>query len=167
MTSEVRTAEHDPASPAETLRQELSLAREQQVATSNILRIISQSPSDVQPVLDAIVSSAVRLLGGYSGAVTRLAGYRIELAALTNIDDAGDASLRAAFPQSLQSETAYARAIRSCSPINITDAQTDPSSPERTREIARARGYRSWIIVPLLHQGNAAGTISVTRTKAG
>src|SRR5689334_11539593 len=104
----------------------LTAAREQQAATSDILRVIRQSPSDTQPVFDAIVSSAVRLLRGYSGAVTRVAGDQIELAALTSIDEAADASVRAAFPISVQSETPYAQVIRSRSPINPIDIQNDP-----------------------------------------
>src|SRR5215471_14249485 len=50
---------------------DLTEALEQQTATSDILRVISQSQTDVQPVFDAILRSAVRLLGGYSGALTR------------------------------------------------------------------------------------------------
>src|SRR6478736_6828745 len=45
------------------LESELRIARDRQTATSDILRVISQSPTDVQPVFDAIVLSAVRLLG--------------------------------------------------------------------------------------------------------
>jgi GAF domain-containing protein len=44
----------------------LTEALDQQTATSDILRVISRSPTDVQPVFDAIVASAVRLLGGYT-----------------------------------------------------------------------------------------------------
>jgi GAF domain-containing protein len=142
---------------------ELSEALEQQTATSDVLRVISRSQTNVQPVFDAILSSAVRLLRGYSGVVTRIVADHIELAAFTSVDDAGDASLRAVFPHSLKSETAHARAIRDRAPINIADAQTDPYSPEAVRAAARARGYRSWVTVPLLRYDEAIGTIAVTR----
>jgi hypothetical protein len=87
---------------AEALQREAG-ALEQQTATSEILRVISQSPTDVQPVFDAILPRAVRLLGGYSGTVTRVVGDQIELAALTSTDAAGDAAQRARYPQSLDS----------------------------------------------------------------
>jgi signal transduction histidine kinase len=169
MPPEVSTADPDLdlRRANEQLKQELAVARDQQIATSNILGVISRSPTDVQPVFDTILSSAVRLLRGYSGAVTRIAGDQIELAALTSNDDAGDASLRALFPQSLKSEVAHAQAIRDRAPINIADAQTDPCSPEAVRAIARARGYRSWITVPLLRYDEAVGTIAVTRREPG
>jgi GAF domain-containing protein/anti-sigma regulatory factor (Ser/Thr protein kinase) len=145
------------------LARELAEARDQQTATSAILRVISRSQTNVQPVFDAILSSAVRLLRGYSGAVTRIVADHIELAAFSSIDDAGDASLRAVFPQSLKSETPHARAIRDRAPINIADTQTDPGTPEAVRASARARGYRSWVTVPLLRYDEAIGTIAVTR----
>src|SRR5205823_1172525 len=66
---------------------ELTTALDTQTATSDILRVISQSQTDVQPVFDAIVSSAARLLGAFSGAVTRISGDRIELAAQTGTDE--------------------------------------------------------------------------------
>jgi GAF domain-containing protein len=147
--------------------QELTEALEYQTATSEVLSIISRSPYNLRPVLDTIVETAVRLLRGYSGTVTRVAGDQIELAALTSIDDAGDASLRAIFPQSLKSKVAHALAIRDRAPINIADAQTDPHLPEAVRGTARARGYRSWVTVPLLRRGEAVGTIAVTRREPG
>src|SRR5262249_26692672 len=57
---------------------ELTTALDTQTATSDILRVISGSRMDVQPVFDAIVHSAVRLLRGYSGAMTRIVGSRLE-----------------------------------------------------------------------------------------
>ena len=114
---------------------ELTTALDTQTATSDILRVISRSQTDVQPVFDAIVASAVRLLGAYSGALTRIAGDQIELAALTSTDDAGDAATRARFPQSLHSEGSHAQAIRDRAPLNIADAQTDPRLPEAARAI--------------------------------
>lgn len=51
----------------EALRRSLIEGREQQAATSEILRVIANSPTDVRPVFDAIVESAVRLCGGMLG----------------------------------------------------------------------------------------------------
>jgi signal transduction histidine kinase len=146
---------------------ELTTALDTQTATSDILRVISRSQTNVQPVFDAILGSAVRLLRGYSGVMTRLAGDQIELAALTSTDDAGDAATRAAFPQSHQSDGLHAQATRDRAPINITDAQTDPRASEAVRANARARGNRSWVIVPLLRHDEAVGTLAVTRREPG
>src|SRR5215472_12322331 len=65
---------------AEALRREQE-AREQQAATSDILRVISNSPNDVQPVFDAIVASAVDLCHGVFSTAFRFDGERIHLAA--------------------------------------------------------------------------------------
>jgi two-component system, NtrC family, sensor kinase len=151
----------------QTSNRELTTALDKQTATSDILRVISRSQTNVQPVFDAIVASAVRLLGAYTGALTQIAGDQIELAALTSTDDAGDAATRARFPQSLQSEGANAQAIRDRAPINIADAQTDPRTPEAGRATARARGYRSQVVVPLLRHDEAVGTITVSRREPG
>jgi len=73
-------------------------ALEQQTATAEILRVISESPTDTQPVFDAIVISAVRLLRGKFGTLPRIVGDRIELAAFTSTDEAGDEAMRATYP---------------------------------------------------------------------
>jgi two-component system, NtrC family, sensor kinase len=146
---------------------ELTTALDTQTATSDILRVISSSRTDVQPVFDAIVASAVRLLRGYSGALSRIMGDQIVLAALTSTDDAGDAAMRAIFPQSLQSEWATAQAIRARAPLNIADYPADPRLPETARATASARGYRSLVVVPMLRHDEAVGTIAVTRRDPG
>jgi hypothetical protein len=60
----------------------LSEALEQQSATSEILRVISASPTDVQPVFDVIVQSAKRLLDGHSANVLRVIGNELQVAAM-------------------------------------------------------------------------------------
>jgi GAF domain-containing protein len=151
----------------ETRNRELTSALDTQTATSDILRVISRSQTDVQPVFDAIVDSAVRLLGAHSGALTRLTGDQIALGALTSIDDAGDSALRALFPQSLHSEEPHAHAIRNRAPLNIADAHTDPRMSEAAHASARVRGFRSLVAVPMLHHDEAVGTIGVARSEPG
>ena len=58
--------------PVSDPSKDLKEAREQQAATAEILKVIASSPSDVQPVFEAIAHSAKRLIGGFSTAVYRV-----------------------------------------------------------------------------------------------
>jgi hypothetical protein len=69
-----------PEETVEQLRRELTEAREQQTATSEILGVISSSPTDVQPVFDAVVRSAVRLCSALYGFVSRFDGEVMHIA---------------------------------------------------------------------------------------
>ena len=152
----------------QTSNRELTTALETQTATSDILRVISRSQTRVQPVFDAIMASAIRLLRGYTGALTRVAGDQIELAAHLSSNEAAAVALTALFPRSLQSEGPAAQTIRDRAPVNIADQQTDPRVPESVRATARASGHRSVVWVPLLHRDDEAiGGIGVTRREPG
>jgi two-component system, NtrC family, sensor kinase len=96
----------------EARNRDLSEALEQQTATAEILRTISHSYTDVQPVFQAIVDSATRLLGGHSAVLSRVVDDRIELAAYTPTDEAGDALLESFFPVPLQAKGPDVRPIR-------------------------------------------------------
>jgi GAF domain-containing protein len=152
----------------EARNRELTTALDTQTATSDILRVISQSQTDVQPVFDAIVGSAVRLLTGSSGGLTRVAGDQIALVALMSTDDAGDAALRAFYPRPLQSaQGMHGLVIRDRAPLNVADAHTDPRLSEAAQTIARARGVRSQVAVPLLRRDEAIGALAVNRREPG
>ena len=146
---------------------ELRTALDTQTATSDILSVISRSQTDAQPVFDAIIVSAVRLLHGYSGGLTRIEGDQLVLAAITSTDSAADAALRQAFPRPLQSEGMHGEAIRRRAPLNIADTYTDPLLSEGARVRARARGYRSGVAVPMLRHDEPVGAIAVSRREPG
>src|SRR5262249_38925430 len=110
-------------------------ALEQQTATSEILRGIASSPTDVQPVVDSIVAAAIRLLGAYHGLLTRIVGDEVYLAASTFTSGNEDSAVRAAFPHSLRPEGTHAQAIRDGA-VNIADAQTDRALSEQRRVMA-------------------------------
>ncbi len=153
----------------QTSNRELTTALDTQTATSDILRVISRSQTDVQPVFDAIVHSAVRLLRANTGVVTRIAGDQIELAALTSTDPTGDAAVRAFYSgqRRLDSDGAHARVIHDRAPINVTDTDGDPRLSEADHARYRARGFRSLVVVPLLRHDEALGALGVSRREPG
>jgi len=82
---------------AEALRREAE-AREQQAATTDILRVISGSPSDVQPVFDTIAATALRLCEARLCTVFTFDGTLIHLVASHHVSTDGAAAHRAAHP---------------------------------------------------------------------
>ncbi|WOH69788.1 GAF domain-containing protein [Bradyrhizobium sp. BWA-3-5] len=137
-------------------------ALERQTATADILKVIASSPSDVQPVFDAIAESANRLIGGFSAAVFRYIDNKIHLAAFTPTDTEGDAVLQGSFPVPLEQFPPY-HLTREGVPAELPNTDLEPAA----RDIARARGYRSMLFAPLMNEGEAVGIITVTRVAPG
>src|SRR5262249_50375412 len=81
MTAQLRESYATLEHKVEERTRELTEALEQQTATGEILRVISSSPTDVQPVFDTIVRSAVQLCGARFGVLHRFDGERLHLAA--------------------------------------------------------------------------------------
>jgi GAF domain-containing protein len=140
-------------------QKDLTEAREQQAATSEILRVISSSPTNVQPVFDAIAANALRLCGAKWSVVVRYDGELMELATLHNLRDSkGQEALRQSFPRP-PGEGATDRAILTRAIVYIPDVLED--SQYQFQPLAQASGYRSILSVPLLRDGEAVGAITV------
>ncbi|PWE79706.1 histidine kinase [Bradyrhizobium sp. SUTN9-2] len=142
-------------------------ALERQTATADILKVIAASPSDVTPVFQAISDSAKALIGAHSSTVTRLVDGMLHLAAFTTDNEAGNADLLNSFPTPLSSSGIHSRVASSGEYAFRSDMQNEPDLTEAMKELARTRGYRSILVVPMLRDGLAIGTIAVTRREPG
>jgi len=138
---------------------------ERQTATSDILKVIASSPSDVQPVFAAIAESAKRLLGGFSTTVLRFMGDELHLVAYTPTDPAADAALRESFPRSLAEFPTFAL-VRDGQTVQFADTEAE-NVPAANRNLGRLRGFRSVLFTPLMNRGTPVGMISVTRAEPG
>ncbi len=149
------------------LQTDLAIALERQTVTAKILAVIAVSRTDVQPVFDVITESSRRLLGGQTALVTRVVGDELHLAACTAGSDAGHAEIRASFPAPLTSSAIHSRVALTSTIAFRSDVETELGVPQLVKDMARVRGYRSIIVVPMLREGLAIGTIGVSRAKPG
>ncbi len=142
---------------------ELEETLERQEATSNILEVIASSPSNTKPVFDAIATSANRLLGGFSTTVWRIEGELQHLVAFTPTNPEADAALQALSPTSSATLPVVAP-LRDGEIVQIGDTE---EGPQGLRDLARLRGFRAMLFVPLLQHGSALGFVCVTRKEPG
>ncbi len=145
---------------------DLTETLEQQTATGEILRVISSSPTDVQPVFDTIAASALSLCGALWSAVLRFDGEMITLAALHNLSDpAGSEAVRQAFPRRPSRRGATDRAILTRAIAYVPDVREDPEY--QLQGLAQAAGYRSHLSVPMLRDGQPVGAITLAGASPG
>jgi len=140
----------------QTRNRELSEALEQQTATSEVLRIIATSPTDLQPVLNTLIANAVRLGGARQGHIREYDGELLRFVAHYNESPEQIAAIKSS-PSRVRPESFTGRAIIERRPVHILDAQAEP----RTQSLAI--GTRTLLTVPLLREGMPIGTISIWR----
>jgi two-component system NtrC family sensor kinase len=138
-------------------------ALERQTATADILKVIASSPSDLQPVFEAIAERSNRLVDALSTTVFTLADGMMYLRAFTPTTPEADATLHAAFPAPL-STFSWDESIRRGEIYRVIDSEHEP---EGLRDLARLRGWRSCLCVPLLRDGKPIGMIGPTRAEPG
>jgi signal transduction histidine kinase len=144
---------------------ELTEALEQQTATAEILRVISQSQTDVQPVFDTIVRSAVRLCDGLFSALYQFDGELIHLVAQHNWTPEALEAAHRVFPARPSWAMGTGRAILGRAVVHIPDVEIDKEY--QLKELSRAIGHRSGIWVPMLREGAPLGVIVVARAEPG
>jgi GAF domain-containing protein len=146
---------------------DLTKALDQQTATSEILRVISRSQTDVQPVFDTIVSAAKKLCDATSANVFTFDGELIHLAAIVNVNPEYGETVRQAFPRPPSRDTGITRAILTGSVVEIPDVVADPDYVHALRVQSVNGDFRSVLAVPLLREGKPIGAIAVGRSDPG
>lgn len=147
---------------------EISESLEYQTAISEVLRVIAASPTEIQPVLDAISASALKLCGANFSAVYNYDGKMLDMTALKNFTPQATEEIQREYPRPLTRDGGYsARSILDKKVIHVIDALNDPDIPEATRPLVASLGFRSGLWVPMLREGNAIGAFCVARPEAG
>jgi GAF domain-containing protein/CheY-like chemotaxis protein len=147
------------------LRRELNEMRQLQAASAAVLRVISQSSGDVQPVFDAIAESAVRLCQGQFSFVLRFDNGLMRFGACHGLTPEGLDAFRKELPRRADEGTASGRAILLRDVAQIPDVRLDAAYT--TLGLAQAVTYRSIVGVPMLHDSRPIGTIAVARAQPG
>src|SRR5262249_52774516 len=164
--AEALKREADALGQLQTSNRELAEAREQQTATAEILRVISGSPTDVQPVFDMIVEQACRLCDAMFANVVRIDGELMHNMAAFGFTPEAQALLGRHFPMPPSRATMSGRAILERAVVMSEDASIDDVGGT-SQEISRSLGGQAMISVPMLREGAAIGAITLARRDRG
>src|SRR5215468_6120028 len=148
---------------------ELSVALEQQTATSEVLRIISSSPGELDPVFKAMLENATRLCEAESASLVLLEGSDLRMAARHNPP--------AELLEKTQRDTRFrpgpasdpGRSIRAKQVVQVPNIINDQAYLDRDAACVRVveAGYRSQLSVPLIKHNEAIGEINILRRETG
>ncbi len=164
MTAQLQESYAGLEQKVEERTRELTESLEQQTATAEILGVISGSPTNIQPVLDAVAESAARLCNATDSQIWLVEGEKVQQAAahgsiLTPNPEGG---------RPITPTVAGCRAILDRDIVHIPDI----SAPEAQREfpdswvLAQKSGVRTILATPLIREGTAIGFILIRRTEA-
>jgi GAF domain-containing protein len=159
LEARLAAAEHD----ADEIHRQWAEAREQQAATAEILRVISNGPTDLQRVLDVVADSAVYLCEGDDAQVSRVEGNVLRTVARRGDVAPGSSPVGGTLPLSPGFVTG--RAVLERRTIHIPDFAAVPQD-ELPATPARAAGIRAGLATPLLREGVPIGVIAVRRRQA-
>ena len=141
------------------LFQELKEALEQQTATSEILGVIASSPTDIQPVLNAVAENAARLCEANDSLILRIDGE-----ILKRVAHYGPVPTELGLGPRIMREAIPGRAVVDRKTIHIHDL-TAESEIDLPAKSSRRVGVRTALATPLLREGSPIGAIMIRRTE--
>jgi signal transduction histidine kinase len=139
-----------------TLTRELKEAREHQIVTADVLKVISRSTFDLQVVLDALVESATRLCEADTGLIRRREGDTYPVAATFGVT-AQQREHFASYPTRPNRGSAFGRAILKGRMVHIPDVLADPEFDRpQLQSVGR---FRAILAMPLMREGIPIGVL--------
>ncbi len=144
---------------AALLARELDDARQQQAATAEVLRVISNSPTDIQSVLGAIAESAARLLDVTDAEIMRVEGDMLRLVA----KHGASRQRPVGSVRPINRNFVTGRAVVDRRTIHVPDLQAAESEFPQGAISAKQYGHRTTLATPLLREGRPIGAILIRR----
>jgi len=143
----------------DSFSRELTEAREQQIATSEVLKVISRSPDDLQPVFETVAESAVRLCGADRAFIFRFDGQVLRSVVSYNAPPELEKFIREN-PIRPGRESGAGRAAVERRTIHIPDVTVDPEYTFKSKDVAP---LRTVLTVPILKGDDLLGVILTYR----
>ena len=143
---------------------ELSDALERQTATAEVLGVISTSPTQVQPVFEAMVARAAQLCEAHFSAVARFEDGLLHLVAINNLSREETEAFHTLFPRRPTRNFVMGCAFIDAQPVQLEDVLAEPDYDRRTAEVLQSKTkYRTFMAVPIVKEGNPIGVIGCAR----
>jgi two-component system NtrC family sensor kinase len=156
----IKKSQPEQAQNIQSLQCALDESLEREAATSDILRMIARSPTDLQPVLDAIAERGARLCEAEDAAIFRVDGNILRVAAhfgpIPMADAVGGGSV-------FHRGTPAGRAVIDRQTIHVHDLRAAETEFPGAKTRGIAMGLRTVLDTPLLRQGIAIGAIHIRR----
>lgn len=162
MASQLQDSRTNMEQKVEERTRDLAESLEQQTATSEILRVISSSPTDIQPVLDAVAESASRLCDATDAQINRFEGD-----VLRRVASYGSMPI----PHRIGEEIPFTRGrvdgriIIDRQTIHVHDITEVETEYPDAKPLHQLSGTRTILGTPLLRKGNPIGSIVIRRTE--
>jgi signal transduction histidine kinase len=140
------------------LRRDLAEAREQQAATADVLRIIANSPGDLDPVFSAMLANAVRICGAHFGNLTLFDGSAMRIVSMHNAPRAY-VELRRHDPVVPLAPSILGPVVKTKKLNHVTDLGAE--EPYASSSLAKLAGARTAVAVPMLRDEELVGAIAI------
>jgi signal transduction histidine kinase len=162
MTAQLQESYAGLERKVEERTRDLTESLEQQTATGEILRVIAGSPTDVQPVLDAVAESAARLCDASDAVIHRVDGNVLRRVAHHGEIPALDSGAEVPISRGL----VHGRAVMDRRIVHVHDlaAEVDTEFPD-SKIYQKQFGTRTMLAVPLFREDTPIGTIIIRRTE--
>jgi two-component system, NtrC family, sensor kinase len=149
----------DAAERIALLEHRLNEALEQQSATSEVLRAIASSPIEIQPVLDAIATTAARLLDVADAYIMRVEGQLLRAVARHG----SSPQWAIGTTREINRDWVTGRAVVDRKTVHVHDLQVAQSEFPEGVAYAKQYGHRTTLATPLLREGNPIGAFLIRR----